>query len=314
MNTKKVLITGSEGFAGQHLISELVNSGYEVYGTIFASDNNQNKIKTFVCNIESPTEILSIITSLKPDAIFHLAGQPKPGLSFNIPQKTFQVNTIGTINLLEAVRSVPNYYPRIILIGTSEEHGIVSPECLPITENTPLNPINPYAISKTANWFLAKEYVKSFNFDIVYVTPFTHTGPGQGLGFLSPDVASQIVEIENGQKQPILETGDLSSRRDIGDVRDVVRAYRFLMEKGQKGERYIISTGKSIPVSKIVKKLIKMSKVKIKLKIDNTRTRPTDIPDLIGSHEKLTKLTGWKPEITLDKTLEDLLDWYRNKQ
>jgi len=314
MNTKKVLITGSEGFAGQHLISELVNSGYEVYGTIFASDNNQNKIKTFVCNIESPTEILSIITSLKPDAIFHLAGQPKPGLSFNIPQKTFQVNTIGTINLLEAVRSVPNYYPRIILIGTSEEHGIVSPECLPITENTPLNPINPYAISKTANWFLAKEYVKSFNFDIVYVTPFTHTGPGQGLGFLSPDVASQIVEIENGQKQPILETGDLSSRRDISDVRDVVRAYRFLMEKGQKGERYIISTGKSIPVSKIVKKLIKMSKVKIKLKIDNTRTRPTDIPDLIGSHEKLTKLTGWKPEITLDKTLEDLLDWYRNKQ
>lgn len=314
MNYQKILITGSEGFAGQHLISELVNSGYEVYGTIFASGNNQKKIKTFVCNVESPTEILSIITSLKPDAIFHLAGQPKPGLSFNIPQKTFLVNTIGTINLLEAVRSIPNYYPRIILIGTSEEHGIVSPECLPITENTPLNPINPYAISKTTNWFLAKEYVKSFNFDIVYVTPFTHTGPGQGLGFLSPDVASQIVEIEKGQKQPILETGDLSSRRDIGDVRDVIRAYRLLMEKGQKGERYIISTGKSIPVSEIVEKLIKMSKVKIELKIDNTRTRPTDIPDLIGSHDKLTKLTGWKPEITLDKTLEDLLNWYRNKK
>jgi len=313
MNTKKVLITGSEGFAGQHLINELLKSGYEVYGTTFATGNNQNKIKTFFCNIESPAEILSIITSLKPDAIFHLAGQPKPGLSFNIPQKTFLVNTIGTINLLEAVRSIPDYHPRIILIGTSEEHGIVLPKDLPVTENSPLNPINPYAISKTANWFLAKQYIKSFNFDIVYTTPFTHTGPGQGLGFLSPDVASQIVEIEKGQKQPVLETGDLSSKRDIGDVRDVVRAYRLLLEKGKTGERYIISTGKSIPVSEIVEKLISMSKVKIELKIDSTKTRPTDIPDLIGSHNKLTELTGWQPEIALEKTLEDLLNWYRNK-
>lgn len=313
MNTKKVLITGSEGFAGQHLIDELIKIGYEVYGTTFANSINQNKIKTFVCDIESQSEIYSIINSLKPDAIVHLAGQPKPGLSFNIPQKTFQVNTIGTINLLEAVRSIPDYRPRILIVGTSEEHGIVRPEDLPITENTTLNPINPYAISKTANWYLTRQYVKSFNFDIVYATPFTHTGPGQGLGFLSPDVASQIVEIEKGQKQPILETGDLSSRRDIGDVRDVVRAYRLLLEKGITGERYIISTGKSIPVSEIVEKLINMSKVKIELKIDSTRTRPTDIPDLIGSHDKLTDLTGWQPEIPLEKTLEDLLIWYRNK-
>lgn len=313
MNTKKVLITGSEGFAGQHLINELINNEYEVYGTTFAPGNNQNKIKTFVCNVESQSEIFSVINSLKPDAIIHLAGQPKPGLSFNIPQKTFLVNTIGTINLLEAIRSIPNYYPRILLVGTSEEHGIVPPKDLPITENTPLNPINPYAISKTANWFLAKQYVKSFNFDIVYATPFTHTGPGQGLGFLSTDVASQIVEIEKGLKEPILQTGDISSKRDIGDVRDVVRAYRLLLKKGKSGERYIISTGKSIPVSEIVEKLIKMSKVKIELKIDNTRTRPTDIPDLIGCHDKLTQLTDWQPMIPLDKTLEDLLNWYRQK-
>lgn len=313
MNTKKVLITGSEGFAGQHLINELINSGYEVYGTTFTPSNNQNKIKIFTCNIESQTELFTIINSIKPDAIIHLAGQPKPGLSFNIPQKTFQVNTIGTINLLEAIRSISDYHPRILMIGTSEEHGIVSRGALPITENTPLNPINPYAISKTANWFLTKQYVKSFNFDIVYATPFTHTGPGQSLGFLSPDVASQIVEIERGVKEPVIETGDLSSKRDIGDVRDVVRAYRLLLEKGKTGERYIISTGKSIPVSEIVEKLISMSKVKIELKIDNTRTRPTDIPDLIGSHDKLTELTGWQPEIPLEKTLEDLLNWYRNK-
>ena len=127
-NTKKILITGSEGFAGQHLIDELVKSGYEVYGTTFSQSSNQNKIKTFVCDIESQSEISPIIDSLKPNAIVHLAGQPKPGLSFNIPQKTFLVNTIGTINLLEAVRSIPDYHPRILLVGTSEEHGIVSPK------------------------------------------------------------------------------------------------------------------------------------------------------------------------------------------
>jgi len=313
-NTKKILITGSEGFAGQHLIDELVKSGYEVYGTTFSQSSNQNKIKTFVCDIESQSEISPIIDSLKPNAIVHLAGQPKPGLSFNIPQKTFLVNTIGTINLLESIRSIPDYHPKILLVGTSEEHGIVSPKDLPITEDTPLNPINPYAISKTANWYLTKEYVRSFNFDIVYLTPFTHTGPGQMPGFLSPDVASQIVEIEKGLKEPILHTGDLSSKRDIGDVRDVVRAYRLLLEKGKTGERYIISTGKSVPVKQIVEKLISLSKIKIELKVDNTKTRPTDIPDLIGDHSKLTQTTGWQPTISLDQTLQDLLNWYRQKE
>lgn len=310
---KKILITGSQGFAGQHLLKELIANNYEVYGTALYYLPINSPSNIFVCDIEIQQQISSLITKIKPDAIFHLAGQPKPGLSFNIPQKTFAINTIGTINLLEAVREIPNYFPRIILIGTSEEHGIVSPENLPITENTPLNPINPYAISKTANWFLSKEYIRSFNFDIVYITPFTHTGPGQMPGFLSSDVASQIVEIEKGTKEPILHTGDLSSKRDISDVRDVVRAYRLLMEKGITGERYIVSTGKSIPVKEIVEKLISMSKIKIELKIDNLNNRPTDIPDLSGSHYKLTKKTGWQPKIPLKKTLQDLLDWYRQK-
>jgi len=199
------------------------------------------------------------------------------------------------------------------MIGTSEEHGFVPPELLPITEETPLNPINPYSISKTANWYIAKEYVRSFHFDIVYVTPFNHTGPGQMPGFLAPDVASQIVDIEKGIKEPVLMTGDLSSKRDISDVRDVVRAYRLLMEKGNSGERYIISSGKSISVDEIVKKLISFSKTKIEHRIDPTRARPSEVPDLYGSSKKLTNLTGWQPEISLDQTLQDLLNWYREK-
>ena len=132
-------------------------------------------------------------------------------------------------------------------------------------------------------------------------------------GFISPDIASQIVEIEKSAHEPVLFTGDLSSKRDIGDVRDVVRAYRLLLEKGAKGERYIISTGRSFPVRDIVEKLVAMSTAKIELKLDPARSRPSDIPDLVGSHDKLTRATGWRPTFTLDQTLKDLLDWYRTK-
>lgn len=310
---KEVLITGSEGFAGQHLWKELKDNEYHVSGTTLNTPESGLPEDVYVCDIQKQDQLTKLISEIKPEAIFHLAGQPKPGLSFNIPQKTFEVNTIGTINLLESVRSIPDYHPRIVMIGTSEEHGVIPQNELPITENTPFNPINPYAISKLANWFLAKEYVRSFGFDIVYITPFNHTGPRQAPGFLAPDIASQIVEIEKGIKGPILLTGDLSSKRDISDVRDVVRAYRLLLEKGVSGERYIVGSGKSIPVSVIVEKLISMSTVKIEHKIDPSRVRPSDVPDLYGSHDKLTKATGWEPEYTIDQTLQDLLDWYRTK-
>jgi len=310
---KEVLITGSEGFAGQHLWKELKNNEYHVSGTTLNAPEAGLPENVYVCDIQKQDDLFKLISEIKPEAIFHLAAQPKPGLSFNIPQKTFEINTIGTMNLLESVRAIPNYHPRIIMIGTSEEHGVIPSEKLPITEETPLNPINPYSISKTANWFLAREYVQSFNFDIVYATPFNHTGPGQSLGFIAPDIASQIVEIEKGMKEPVLLTGDLSSKRDISDVRDVVRAYRLLMEKGKTGERYIICSGKSVPMSEIVSKLISLSKVTVDHKIDPTRFRPSDIPDLYGSHEKLTQTTGWLPEIPLENTLQDLLDWYRTK-
>ena len=306
-----VLITGSEGFAGQYLWKELESNGYQVYGTTLLAPETGLSKNVFVCDIEKQDQLSVLILKIRPDIIVHLAGQAKPGLSYKIPQKTISVNTIGTINLFEAVKNISSYKPRIIVIGSSEEYGIVLPENLPITEKTRVNPTNPYSISKTANWFLSQEYVRAFNFDIVYVTPFNHTGPGQSLGFITSDVSSQIVEIENGKKKPIVLTGDLSSKRDICDVRDVVRGYRLLIEKGKPGERYIISSGKSVLVRDIVDKLISLSKVKIELQLDPSRVRPSDAPDLYGSHEKITGETGWTPEIPLEKTLEDILEWRR---
>ena len=311
---KKVLITGSEGFVGQHLWKELEKNNYEVYGTTLRAPETGLSKNVSVCDIESQEQLSTLISTTLPEIIIHLAGQPKPGLSFNIPQKTFAVNTLGTINLLEAVREIKDYKPRIVLAGTSEEHGIVAVEDLPITETTKIDPINPYAISKAANWFLAKEYVRYFGFDIVYVTPFNHTGPGQAPGFLAPDMASQIIEIESGKKDPVVLTGDLSAKRDICDVRDVVRAYRLLAEKGATGERYIICSGTSVRVSEIVEKILSYSKVKIEHKLDPALVRPSEVLDLFGSHDKLSQATGWEPEIPLEKTLQDLLDWYRGNR
>lgn len=310
---KRVLITGSEGFVGSHLWTELESHGYDIYGTALNIKDARLPENTYQCNILDKESLDKLISSLMPDIIYHLAAQPKPGVSFKQPQTTFEINTIGTINLLEAVRNVNSYQPRIILIGTSEEHGIVKKTDLPITENTALNPINPYAISKVANWYLAQEYVKSFGFDIIYITPFTHTGPGQQKGFLAPDVASQIAQLEKKNNDGIIYTGDLNAKRDVLDVRDVVRAYRLLAEKGRSGERYLVSTGKSIQVKKIVDTLLSLSLVKITHQLDPERNRPSDIPDLYGSHAKLTKVTGWKPQIPLEKTLSDLLDWYRTQ-
>ena len=308
---KTVLITGSEGFVGQYLWKELESNGYQVYGTTLLVPEAGLVNNVFVCDIEKQDHLSELISKIRPDIIVHLAGQAKPGLSYKIPQKTFSVNTIGTINLFEAIKNISGYTPRIIMIGSSEEYGNVSVKNLPVSERTSVNPTNPYSISKTANWFLSREYVRAFNFDIVYVTPFNHTGPGQSLGFITTDVSSQIVEIEQGKKKPIVLTGDLSSKRDICDVRDVVRGYRLLIEKGRSGERYIICSGESVLVRDIVDKLISFSKVKIELRLDPSRIRPLDAPNMYGSHEKITGETGWTPEIPLEKTLEDILEWRR---
>lgn len=311
---KKVLITGSEGFVGQHLWGELESNGYDVYGTTLNSPGGELSQKLFVCDITKPEDLKKVINELLPDAIFHLAAWSNPGTSFVYPQKTFEVNTIGTFNLLEAVRQIENYRPRIIVIGTSAEFGIVSPELLPITEETPLSANSPYGVSKIANWYAVMQYVLSYGMDILYPTPFNHTGPGQSLGFVSTDIASQIVKIENGEQEPVIKTGDLSALRDMLDVRDVVRAYRLLLEKGKTGERYLICTGKSIAIKEVVDTLISLSTVEIKKEIDQDKIRPSDMPEQRGNPQKLFTATAWKPEIPLEKTLQDVLDWYREKR
>lgn len=311
---KEVLITGSEGFVGQHLWKELESNGYKVSGTSLSQSEEGKTENIHVCDITNTEDMDEIIKTLRPEAIFHLAAWSNPGSSFSHPQKTIEVNVIGTINLLEAIRKIDNYHPRVLIIGSSAEFGIVPPQNLPITENTPLSANSPYGVSKITNWFTASQYFTSYGMDIVYPTPFNHTGPGQGLGFLATDISSQIVDIENGKQEPVIKTGNLSALRDMLDVRDVVRAYRLLLEKGKAGERYLICTGDSVPVKEIVEKLIALSSKEVKAELDPDKLRPSDMPEQRGDPSKIKEATGWEAEIPLEKTLKDLLDWYREKR
>lgn len=306
---KEILVTGSEGFVGRHLQQELHNQGYETVGTSLSESVGEN---VYQCDITDPLSLNTLIETLKPQAIFHLAAFVSAARSGTNPVEVFRINVDGTRNLFEAVRRIPNYRPRIILIGSAEEFG-VPPAGILATEDTPLNPRNPYAESKVLAWKLAQEYIGKHHLDIVSAIPFNHTGPGQRLGFIAPDIASQIADIEKGIREPVVITGNVSHRRNFTDVRDVVRAYRLLLELGRTGERYIVCNDQSIPLSKIVNTLIGLSTVKIEHQIDPSRGRPADVQDISGSHEKITKETGWQPEIPLEQTLEDLLDWYRGK-
>lgn len=310
---KTVLITGSEGFVGGHLREEMERNGYEVFGTSLLEPEKKLP-STYICDITNSQSMSELVARLKPDLIFHLAAQTSPHRSWLSPQKTFEINTIGTINLLEAVTRISERHPRVLLVGSCVEYGDVLEKNLPITEKTSLDPRSPYAISKLACFYLSLAYIRAKSLDIVYSVSFSHTGPNQGTGFLCSDIASQVALIEKGQPDASISTGYLGNRRDFTDVRDVVRAYRLLLEKGKCGERYNVCSGKAVSTKEIFTTLTGFSTAKIKHRLDDARNNPADVPVVLGSHDKITKETGWQPEIPLEKTLQDLLDWYREKR
>ncbi len=312
---KKVLITGVSGFVGLHLARELISRQYEVWGLsrekiIHTEDN----ILMVAGDLTDKQSLYNALTQVQPDAVFHLAAQSSPGLSFADPEKTFLINTIGTLHILDILGGLysESYKPRLMIAGTAEEYGLVGAQQLPIVESMSINPNNPYSISKAAGYFLAMQYVKSYKMDIIYLSPFSHTGPGQKEGFLIPDVCKQIVAIEKGLSQPILATGDLSSEKDYTDVRDIVKGYAQLLYEGVGGERYNLCSGNSVKVLDIVAQLVAMSNIQIQHQIDSKKFRPSEVTVMRGSYDKIHHTTGWVPEIPLEKTLKDSLDWWRN--
>jgi GDP-4-dehydro-6-deoxy-D-mannose reductase len=268
------------------------------------------KINLIECDLLDAFSVHKLIGSVRPDRIFHLAAQSHVPTSWNAPAVTLQDNVLGQLNIFEAIRET-EIDPLIQIAGSSEEYGMVYPDEVPMRESNPLRPLSPYAVSKVAQEMLAYQYHQSYGIRSIVSRGFNHSGPRRGENFVDSSFARQIAQIEKGKQEAIIYVGDLTSKRDFTDVRDMVRAYWLLLEKGKPGEVYNIGSGNTRPMQEVLDMLLKLSRVKVDVRVDPTRLRPSDVMILWSDSSKFKEATGWEPTITYEQTLRDLLDYWR---
>ena len=301
----KALITGSLGFVGKYLRAELEQRGYEVVGL-----DIQPGEQTLRVDLMDAEQVAGIVATERPDAIFHLAALADVGRSWKQPQLTMQLNIVASINLMEAVRAVDPKGIRMVIVGSSDQYGNLGAAGASVHEDMELKPQTPYAISKRAQEELAKVYARSYGMNICMTRSFNHGGAGQRPGFMIPDFASGIVKIERGEAAE-LSVGNLSSRRDFTNVKDVVRAYRLIAEKGRSGEVYNVGSGVTWSAQEVLDMLRGMAKCNVCVRQDPARMRPSDTPVICCDHTKLTRDTGWAPELGMEQIVADTIEYYR---
>ena len=311
---KNALIIGAGGFVGEYLIRELSANGWESCATKLPSETINTDVPCDICdmNILDSDSIERILEAKKPDCIFHLAAQSSVALSWKNPALTVDVNIKGSVNLLEAVRK-SKLNPRVILIGSGEEYGYSANLGTAVNESTTPDPASIYAITKYTQNMIGKLYHRAYGMDIISVRAFNHIGPGQASQFVVSDFCRQTAEIEAGLHEPTIYVGNLSSMRDFTDVRDIVRAYREIALKGASGETYNVGSGKTISVLEVLDMILALSKAKITIETDESKFRPADIPKIEADVSKLKNDIGWLPEINLNESLEDIIDYWREK-
>jgi GDP-4-dehydro-6-deoxy-D-mannose reductase len=294
----KALVTGVAGFVGHHLVSHLEARGDSVTGI-----DREHGI-----DLLDPPALVEAVAAASPDAVYHLGGWSDVGGSWAAPRDAFRVNAEGTLNVLEACRSAG--MPRVLLVSSADVYGKVSLSELPLTEESPFRPVTPYAASKIAADELGLQAWLGYGLEVLRVRAFNHLGPGQTNRFVCPALAERIAlnELEGREVVPV---GNLTPRRDFTDVRDVVRAYRLLIENGEPGEAYNVCSGHDIAIAELADRLVSMAARPMRLEGDLALQRPVDVPVLRGDYTKLHKATGWDPEIDLDQTLLDVLDEWR---
>lgn len=300
----KALITGSKGFIGSHLSTELEVNGYDVIRCDLAKGDGIVSM-----DVMDQKMIQSVLEKYQPDILINMAGQANVGVSWKKPQFTVELNTIGLINILEAVKAV-NPKIRVIAVGSSDEYGCLKDTGTNVTEDIPIKPVTPYAISKHAQELFAQLYVNSYGLDCCMIRVFNLGGAGQMKGFIIADFASGVVDVEAGRSDHVL-VGNLISARDFTHVKDACRAVRLITEKGHKGEVYNICSGIAYSAQEVLDRLIGMAKTEISVIQDPARMRPSDTPVICGNHDKLTSHTGWTPEYSLNQILEDALYYWR---
>ena len=311
---KKVLIIGAAGFVGNHLIDHIKKEyeSWDLECTKISSESIDKDVTVFDLDITDKTQILNLLKEVNPDYIFHLAAQSSVALSWKNPSLTIDINIKGTVNLLDSIREL-EINPRVLLIGSGEEYGRVKENEIPISEDNNTRPGNIYAITKVTQNMIGKVYSDAYNLDIMSTRSFNHTGPNQAPMFVVADFCKQVADIEKGEQEAIIRVGNLSAKRDFTDVRDVVKAYTSLTEKGKKGETYNVGSGKAIEIQSILDTILSLSTKEIVVEIDQNKLRPIDVPIIEADITKLQNDTGWKPEINIEETIKDTLEFYRGK-
>lgn len=342
----RVLITGITGMAGSFLAEYLTHHhpDVEVFGTFrwrSKLDNlqqlrnegllnvldegqritDQQGLRRFVksgkvtvidCELQDASAVRGVIRAVQPDRIFHLAAQSFVPTSWTAPAATLTNNITSQVNLFEAVREA-KLDPVIHIAGSSEEYGLVYPDEAPIKESNPLRPLSPYAVSKVGQEMLAIQYFRSYGTRCVVSRGFNHTGPRRGQVFATSSFAKQIAEIEAGVRPPVIDVGDLESRRDWTDTRDMVRAYWLATERGEPGEVYNIGRGSCISIGDMLDVLLRHTSASIEVEQDQSRMRPSDVRLLWANVDKFKAATDWEPVIPFDQTMADLLDYWRER-
>jgi GDP-4-dehydro-6-deoxy-D-mannose reductase len=342
----RVLITGVTGMAGSFLAEYLAENhpDVEVFGTFrwrSKLDNLQDlrnrgllnvldegqrvtdqaslrrfvrrgKITVIDCELQDASAVRGVIRAVQPERIFHLAAQSFVPTSWTAPAATLTNNIVAQVNLFEAVREA-KLDPVIHIAGSSEEYGLVYPDEAPIKETNPLRPLSPYAVSKVGQEMLAIQYFRSYGMKCIVTRGFNHTGPRRGQVFVTSSFAKQIAQIEAGLQEPVLNCGDLDSRRDWTDTRDMVRAYWLAADRGEPGEVYNTGTGHCMRARDMLDILLTHTTAEISVEQDPSRMRPSDVQLLWANVDKFKKATGWEPVIPFDRTMSDLLGYWRER-
>lgn len=310
----RAFITGVGGFAGSHLSDYLLEqTDWQVTGCVLPGWDCSHLDRRVTClelDLRDRMAVRATLEQVAPDVIFHLAAQAFVPVSWQDPWDTLENNIRAETNILDGLVKL-GAKPRVMVVGSNEEYGLVQPQDLPLREDSPLRTNSPYAVSKVAQDLLGLSYFLSYSLPVVRVRPFNHIGPRQSEGFVAPAFAKQIALIEAGRQEPVIRVGNLSAQRDFTDVRDVVRAYHLVVTKGQPGEVYNIGSGQPRTVQSLLETMLSLSAAQIRIEFDLERMRPSDTPVVYCDAKKLRDATGWSPSISFEQTLRDVLDDWR---
>ena len=312
----RALITGITGFAGGHLAQILIDRGDEVLGVArdegYGLDHLSQEISPVITDLRTPEAVSNLLAETQPDAIYHLAGQAFVPTAWTDPWATLEHNIRPQLNILQAMVSLTSR-ARLLVVASNEVYGYVPENALPVKEDAPLRPDNPYGVSKVAQDVLALQYHLSHGLDVLRVRAFNHIGPRQSPFFVAASFAKQIAEIEVGLVEPIIKVGNLNAQRDFTDVIDVMRAYALLVEHGISGEAYNVGTGRAHSIGYLLDVLLSYSDIAIKIEQDPARMRPSDVPSIYADNTKLRSQTDWRPIYKFEDSLRRVLEYWRSE-